>query len=88
MWGGKVSRAVSRKLYLDEENGGSAARFFYSIPCEKSLIALVLYLTKLVTRDGGNVLTAGVDKETCDLLGENYSIHRIEDEIRQLGVRS
>jgi hypothetical protein len=58
-----VSKAVSRKLYLDDENGGSASRFFQSILSEDSLKDLVLYLTKLITREGSKVLTLGLNQQ-------------------------
>lgn len=51
--GGKVSKAVSRKLYLDGDNGGSAARFFYNVSDEDKLRGLIAYLHKLITPPGG-----------------------------------
>jgi len=66
--GGKVAKAVERKLYLDENNGGSAARFFYCAKASKTErgrknthttvkpVGLMEYLVKLVTPSGGIVL--------------------------------
>lgn len=52
--GGSVSKPITRTLHLDDDNGGSAARFFYSAPCLNDLLA---YLLKLVTPPNGTVLT-------------------------------
>lgn len=66
--GGKIDKPVERKLYLDEENGGSAARFFYCAKASKAdrtennihptvkPTALMQYLCKLVTPKGGIIL--------------------------------
>ena len=52
--GGAVSKPVTRTLYLDDDNGGSAARFFYAAP---SINNLVTYLLRLITPPNGTVLT-------------------------------
>lgn len=64
--GGSVSKPITRVLYLDDDNGGSAARFFYSAPC---LNDLCNYLIKLVTPLSGTILT---DHDTTTL-PSNYT---------------
>ncbi len=61
--GGKVSKAVSRKLYLDDENGGSASRFFYSVQGDDRVEGLIDYLVRLINPPGGKVLFLGLDSK-------------------------
>jgi site-specific DNA-methyltransferase (adenine-specific) len=70
MVGGKVSNSVERKLYIDDDNGGSAARFFYCPKANKKErnegadnnhptvkpVELMKYLCRLITPKGGIVL--------------------------------
>jgi hypothetical protein len=71
--GGRVSKAVSRKLYLDDENGGSASRFFHNITEENKLQGLVAYLHKLITPPGGKVLVYNIPTDA--IMGLDIAVY-------------
>ena len=86
--GGKIKAPVERKLYLDDDNGGNASRFFYCAKASKQdrdecnnhptvkPTKLMRYLVKLVTRKGGLVLDpfcgSGSTCKACVLEEYNY----------------